>query len=114
MAYPATGLLLRQSDALANGNESTTLDLFPNRTERNLQEMKTPSLYPHYEFAVWGKFPPTDTDEQILFANYQGEPIETIQLAEKLAEVARVRGASQVRIQRIDLSDNRIYQPERD
>jgi hypothetical protein len=39
LAYPAARLLLRQSDALANGNESTTLDLFPNRTERNLQEM---------------------------------------------------------------------------
>ena len=41
MAYPATGLLLCQSDALANGNESTTLDVLPNRTERNLREMKT-------------------------------------------------------------------------
>jgi hypothetical protein len=70
--------------------------------------MKTPSLRPDYEFAVWGKFPPTDTDEQVLFANYRGEPIETLQLAEKLAEVARIRGAAQVRVQRIDLFDNNI------
>lgn len=41
MAYPATGLLLRQLDGLADCNESPALDLLPNCKERNLPQMKT-------------------------------------------------------------------------
>lgn len=55
------------------------------------------------EYVVWG-VPAGSKDEDILFATPGGKPITERVVALRLAKLAESKGATSIRIQRVDLS----------
>lgn len=59
------------------------------------------------EYVIWG-IPPKGTEEALLVVKFQGKNITDKSVAEKLIKKLESWGASKVRIQEIDLTDNKI------
>jgi len=59
------------------------------------------------EYVIWG-IPPNEKEEILLLEKPQGETIKSIEHAQKFKLWCENKGATNVRIQKIDLTENNI------
>jgi len=60
------------------------------------------------EYVIWG-IPKDGTEEVLLMAKFDGKPITSRDVADRLAGILATKyGAAKTRVQEVDLTDNKI------
>lgn len=69
--------------------------------------IESKNLNESFEYVLWG-IPPNATDEDILLTSFEGKPITDENFANKSVDVLTNKGCKNVRVQKIDLGDNKL------